>query len=259
MSENSKPDAIKLRMYKDRVKEQIRIMKNVIYRLKSYDVPKNIEAKTIEEFIEFLYPIKGKCLEEETMDSLLADTDLVAYLNPIYINSQNRYHKVIAQNKILAEQRRIMEELKKKVYCERKAATKFDPDAPSTLGWRGWNFNTTTCLLESSSFHTTWHDLELRINNWDESEVVHGTRGIHAHRVPINWKIALNQGYGNVTGIVERYGRYVLGEQGWRAEWVVIRKLLAPTQEIGFALEKAYPDAQVEYFDTERYGDQSWR
>jgi hypothetical protein len=117
MSENSKPDAIKLRMYKDRVKEQIRIMKNVIYRLKSYDVPKNIEAKTIEEFIEFLYPIKGKCLEEETMDSLLADTDLVAYLNPIYINSQNRYHKVIAQNKILAEQRRIMEELKKKVYC----------------------------------------------------------------------------------------------------------------------------------------------
>lgn len=50
-----------------------------------------------------------------------------------------------------------------------------------------------------------------------------------------------------ISGIVERFGRYVLGTEGWRAEWVIIRKLLAPNTEIGLALERAYPDVEVIY------------
>jgi hypothetical protein len=48
-----------------------------------------------------------------------------------------------------------------------------------------------------------------------------------------------------VTGIVERYGRYVLGTEGWRAEWVIVRKLCAPTPEIAEALGRVYPDVEI--------------
>jgi len=48
-----------------------------------------------------------------------------------------------------------------------------------------------------------------------------------------------------VTGLVERFGRYVLGTEGWRAEWVVIRKLRAPTPEIAEALARAYPEVEI--------------
>ena len=41
--------------------------------------------------------------------------------------------------------------------------------------------------------------------------------------------------------------RFVLGTEGWRAEWVQIRKLAAPTDEIGLALERAFPDVEVIY------------
>src|SRR5258707_15280438 len=50
-----------------------------------------------------------------------------------------------------------------------------------------------------------------------------------------------------ITGIVERFGRYVLGTEGWRAEWVMIRKLKAPSTQIGLLLEQAYPDVEVFY------------
>lgn len=52
-----------------------------------------------------------------------------------------------------------------------------------------------------------------------------------------------------ISGIVERFGKYVLGTDGWRAEHVIIRKLLAPTTEIGLELERVYPDVEVIYAD----------
>lgn len=50
-----------------------------------------------------------------------------------------------------------------------------------------------------------------------------------------------------IHGIVERFGKYVMGTDGWRAEWVIIRKLYAPDTETGLALEAAYPDVEVIY------------
>ncbi len=52
-----------------------------------------------------------------------------------------------------------------------------------------------------------------------------------------------------VLGVVERFGKYVLGTEGWRAEWVIIRKLKAATTEIGLLLEQAYPDVEIYYAD----------
>jgi hypothetical protein len=44
---------------------------------------------------------------------------------------------------------------------------------------------------------------------------------------------------------VERFGRYVLGTEGWRAEWVVIRELMAPDTETALALMQRYRDVKV--------------
>ena len=49
----------------------------------------------------------------------------------------------------------------------------------------------------------------------------------------------------NVHGIVERYGRYVLGTEGWRAEWVVIRELMAPDIATALKLMRQYPEVRV--------------
>jgi hypothetical protein len=48
-----------------------------------------------------------------------------------------------------------------------------------------------------------------------------------------------------VHGIVERFGRYVLGTEGWRAEWVVIRELLAPDENTALALMRTYPEVRI--------------
>ncbi len=45
--------------------------------------------------------------------------------------------------------------------------------------------------------------------------------------------------------IVERFGRFVLGEDGWRAEWVVIKEVLVQSKEIGDRLRAFYPDLVI--------------
>jgi hypothetical protein len=189
-----------------------------------------------------------------------------------------------------------------------------DPAQPSTLGFRGWLWDMTNRQLVSPVQGTIWDGPELRCDEWDESEVIRGCAGIHAHLVPPRWttwdcpeviafreptRVFLHVFPGHqaaqaltlsvrrsswvwrrtnyvryasltpsnpileegpeswptpssievvgITGIVERVGRFVLGTEGWRAEWAVIRTLKAPTQAIGLQLEKAFPDVQIIY------------
>jgi hypothetical protein len=79
-----------------------------------------------------------------------------------------------------------------------------------------------------------------------------GHTGIHARRMPSDWHRAdpslTETGNCDVHGIVERFGRYVLGTEGWRAEWVVIRELMAPDTETALALLRKYPDVHVSTF-----------
>ncbi len=134
-----------------------------------------------------------------------------------------------------------------------------DTKQPDTLGWRAWLWSEDVERLVSPHQSTPWPDDTLIVPHWDEGDAVRGTSGIHARLVPKNWRIigwpdgdgssGLSESPMLVTGVVERYGRYVLGTLGWRAEHVVIKELMAPSTEIGLAIEKAYPNVIVHYPD----------
>ncbi len=139
-----------------------------------------------------------------------------------------------------------------------------DPTQPDTLGWREWVWDADHKCLKSPQQETLWESDHLAARHWSNEDAVRGVAGIHAMLVPRHWKILNEFGaspYGSppsgtvVTGIVERFGKYVLGTEGWRAEQVIIRELLAPSTEIGLELEQRYPDVIIHYSDQE--GDQS--
>jgi hypothetical protein len=121
------------------------------------------------------------------------------------------------------------------------------PDAPDSLGWRGWGLEGD--VLVSPFQKTPWHDATLRAEAWSDRAAVQGTAGIHARRVPVDW-LRVDPLFGpalacDVHGIVERFGRYVLGTEGWRAEWVVIRELLVPNAETALKLMRRYPEVRI--------------
>jgi hypothetical protein len=145
-----------------------------------------------------------------------------------------------------------------------------DPTAPDTLGWRVWWWDAVRQRLVSPTQGTVWETAELRVPHWDHGDVARGVAGIHAARMPRDWRradIAYHHELGcyaryhdelddfvesrkqTIVGVVERFGKYVLGTEGWRAEIAVIRNLRAPNMEIGLELEKAYPDVEVYYED----------
>ncbi len=136
-----------------------------------------------------------------------------------------------------------------------------DPKQPDTLGWRSWLWHEGHSFLMSPHHHTAWPQAHLTAASWSEEEALRGSAGIHARLVPRHWRIlgwpddhasnGLDSNPVLVTGIVERFGRYVMGREGWRAEQVVIRELMAPSTEIGLLLEQVYPDVVVHYPDQE--------
>jgi len=134
-------------------------------------------------------------------------------------------------------------------------AAKPDPKAPSTLGWRAWLI-AADGRLASPHQRTIWPSETLRADDWSDAAAVRGEAGIHARQMPRDWRRAgwsagdYSEGPSAadgrlVTGVVERFGRAVIGETGWRAEQVVIRELLAPDETTFFALQWAYPGAVV--------------
>jgi hypothetical protein len=98
-----------------------------------------------------------------------------------------------------------------------------DPQAPDTLGCV-WHGDADNGRLRSPAVGTIWWTPELRAEEWDT-----GYAGIHAARRPRDWRRArladhreLN-GYHRpsaIIGVVERFGKYVLSTEGWRAEIV---------------------------------------
>jgi hypothetical protein len=136
---------------------------------------------------------------------------------------------------------------------EQARATAPSPDAPDTLGWRGWYWNGS--WLISPMQGTEWHVSTLRAEVWADNLAVQGVAGIHAMRVPTDWRRARSFGDCKVHGIVERFGRFVLGTEGWRAEWVVIRELMAPDTETALALMRKYPDVRVHVKEQEAFNE----
>jgi hypothetical protein len=128
-------------------------------------------------------------------------------------------------------------------------ASEPDPDAPDTLGWRVWAVRRDGTLM-SPLRGTLWSDSSLDARVWDDGAAVEGRAGIHAWRCPRDWRIAAPSrrhdavlaSSANATGLVERHGRYVLGEDGWRAERVSILGLAAPDAATAALLALRYPD-----------------
>lgn len=120
---------------------------------------------------------------------------------------------------------------------------------PDTLGWRTWTWDRKHKCLRSGVQHTLWKTPELIVENWDTSEAVRGRAGIHACRLPKgDWKEAAkphDMPAGLVLGLVERFGKFVLGKEGWRAEWVIIKELMAPSEAVAETLRKVYPEVVV--------------
>lgn len=127
-------------------------------------------------------------------------------------------------------------------------------DAPDTLGWRAWYWE--RGHLVSPYRHTPWETPECIADAWTDDGALRGTAGIHALRLPRNWLRARweDSDWGKqheitafviVTGVVERFRRYVLGTDGWRAEWVIIRELMAPDVRTMIALMRTYPEVRV--------------
>lgn len=131
-----------------------------------------------------------------------------------------------------------------------------DPAFSTTYGYRTWNLDLIAGHLVSPIQLTPWHDAELHCETWNESDVVRGVAGIHAHLVPWEWKESAKHvdaafaGSIPIAGLVERFGRFVLGTEGWRAEWVIIRALHAPSRHVALVLRDIYPEVEVTYTET---------
>lgn len=120
---------------------------------------------------------------------------------------------------------------------------------PDTLGWRTFGWHPTKHCLVSPSQGTLWDTPELRIENWNEGSVVRGAAGIHACRLPRgDWRTAQRPSdmpWHPILALVERFGKFVLGSEGWRAEWVIIKELLAPDESTARALRRVYPELPI--------------
>lgn len=142
---------------------------------------------------------------------------------------------------------------RKEVHSGRLKRLKF---LPNTLGWRGWALsqavrvgNADVRYLVSPQQKTQWDGPDMHSKEWNEAEVVRGTCGIHALLAPELWRNLVweqaDSAGATVTGLVERFGRFVLGQDGWRAEWVIVRELLAPDKETAAQLGRAYPEVKI--------------
>lgn len=120
---------------------------------------------------------------------------------------------------------------------------------PTTLGWRTFNWDGRERYLVSPSQRTPWPTPEHQVPRWHEGDVVRGKAGVHACRLPRgDWKLAdrpSDMPHGLIVALVERFGKFVLGTEGWRAEWVIIRELLAPNESFARVLREVYPEVKV--------------
>lgn len=140
--------------------------------------------------------------------------------------------------------------LAKILRAERRRDPKPSHARPDTLGWRGWVWDTRNSCLKSPSQGTLWDNgPELRVTDWNEGTGVRNHAGIHACRLPRgDWRqSATPRDFigSDVVGLVERFGKFVLGTEGWRAEWVIIKELLVCDEVTAAHVRHAYPEVPV--------------
>lgn len=128
--------------------------------------------------------------------------------------------------------------------------------APDHLGWRHWRWESGRKLLVSPAYPAIWIDGELRCDRPIDMTTPEpdGEYGIHAYLLPRYPKLIAGDwrndgGSQTIWGVVERLGDSVVGEKGWRAEWVIIRELHVPPTVIE-DVSAAYP--HIPMYETPR-------
>lgn len=120
---------------------------------------------------------------------------------------------------------------------------------PDTLGWRTFGWHPTKHCLMSPVQKTLWTEPELRVTNWTEAGAVRGVAGIHACRLPRgDWRKAQrpdDMPFLPIIALVERFGKFVLGREGWRAEWVFIKEIMVPDEATARAARRVYPEIPI--------------
>ena len=119
---------------------------------------------------------------------------------------------------------------------------------PNTLGWRTWHVEADGAL-RSPSYGTRWECAELHADNWLPIGAVRNVAGIHALLAPECWRDLVPYAHAPscVHGLVERFGQYVLGEDGWRSEWAVVREVSSNDEKTAAKLEQFYPEVKVHF------------
>lgn len=98
-------------------------------------------------------------------------------------------------------------------------------------------FRMANCWLYSPAQGTPWESSVLRAPTWDEQQAVRGTCGIHAAWPPRSLKVVpkidtVAITHQNVFASVRGQGRFVAGEEGWRAEEVIIDTVYLPFEQL---------------------------
>jgi hypothetical protein len=101
---------------------------------------------------------------------------------------------------------------------------------------------------------TVWNSSVLSAHSWDESEALRGVCGIHAAWPPRTWKrvpMIDSSSTDNVVAVVRGLGKFIAGEEGWRAEKVIVDRCFLPQSlysrwRVLKRLAKLYPEISFE-------------
>lgn len=126
-----------------------------------------------------------------------------------------------------------------------------DQNGSTVFGVRSWTVDSTG-KLRSPMRGTVWDSAFLEADNYDDTAAVEGNAGIHASRLDVSCARSspIDMSSIVVYGLVERFGRYVLGDIGWRAERVIIRELWVGNPDFVEPLKQRYK-VPVRLFDGE--------
>lgn len=114
--------------------------------------------------------------------------------------------------------------------------------------------------LRSPMRETVWETNQLSVPIWAEDEVVRGVAGIHAAWPPKSLRVRPLIDFGKYHRLaiaeVRGHGKFVKGEEGWRAEKVIIDRVFLPADTWN---NKLYRRRLTENYPQVTFEEEPWR
>jgi hypothetical protein len=106
--------------------------------------------------------------------------------------------------------------------------------------------------LYSPTYGTRWDSCVLKAKYWSNQDALRGMTGIHAawptvdrRKLPTElWGYLHYHDQGVIAELVG-WGQCVVGDIGWRAETVMLRKIYVIDARITAQVQRAYPEVEV--------------